>query len=31
MQDDVNWLHDTILSRSDKTIQSFLLGSDEQE
>ncbi|NOQ66760.1 MAG: L-aspartate oxidase [Desulfobacterales bacterium] len=30
-QDDKNWLHDTILSRSDKTIQSSLLGPDEHE
>ena len=30
-QDDVNWLHDTILSRSDKTIKSYLLDSDAQE
>ena len=30
-QDNVNWLHDTILSRSDKTIQSFLLGPDEHD
>ena len=28
-QDDVNWRHDTILSRKDKTIKSFLLDSDE--
>ena len=31
LQDDVNWLHDTVMSRNDKTIQSFLLGPDEQE
>ena len=31
LQDDENWLHDTILSRSDKTIKSFLLDPDEQE
>jgi L-aspartate oxidase len=30
-QDDKNWLHDTILSRSDKTIQSSLLGPNEHE
>jgi len=28
-QDDVNWLHDTILSRRDKTIKSDLLDPDE--
>jgi L-aspartate oxidase len=28
-QDDINWLHDTILSRSDKTIKSNLLDPDE--
>jgi L-aspartate oxidase len=31
MQDDANWLHDTILSRSDKTIKSFLLDPDEHK
>ncbi len=30
-QDDANWLHDTILSRSDKTIKSFLLDTDERK
>ena len=30
-QDDVNWRHDTILSRRDKTIKSFLLDPDEHE
>ena len=30
-QDDVNWRHDTILSRRDKTIKSFLLDPDEDE
>ncbi|MBW2466163.1 MAG: L-aspartate oxidase [Deltaproteobacteria bacterium] len=30
-QDNVNWLHDTILSRSDKTIKSYLLDPDEYE
>lgn len=30
-KDDANWLHDTILSRSDKTIKSFLLDPDEHE
>jgi len=30
-QDDVNWRHDTILSRSDKTIKSYLLDPDEHE
>ena len=28
-QDDINWLHDTTLSRSDKTIKSNLLDPDE--
>jgi L-aspartate oxidase len=28
-QDDVNWHHDTILSRRDKTIKSYLLDPDE--
>jgi L-aspartate oxidase len=31
MKDDINWLHDTILSRKDKTIKSFLLDPDEYE
>ena len=31
IQDDINWLHDTILSRSDKTIKSFHLDPDEHE
>jgi len=30
-QDDVNWRHDTILSRSDKTIKSYLLDPNEHE
>ncbi|UCD66463.1 MAG: L-aspartate oxidase [Deltaproteobacteria bacterium] len=30
-QDDENWLHDTILSRSDKTIKSFLLDPEGHE
>jgi L-aspartate oxidase len=30
-QDDVNWRHDTILSRNDKTIKSYLLDPDEQQ
>jgi L-aspartate oxidase len=30
-KDDANWLHDTILSRSDKTIKSFLLDPDEHK
>ena len=29
-KDDENWHHDTILSRSDKTVKSFLLDPDEQ-
>jgi len=28
-QDDVNWRHDTILSRRDKTVKSHLLDPDE--
>jgi L-aspartate oxidase len=30
-QDDSNWLHDTVLSRRDKTIKSYLLDPDENE
>ena len=30
-QDDANWRHDTILSRSDKTIKSSLLDPDEKK
>jgi L-aspartate oxidase len=30
-QDDINWRHDTILSRRDKTIKSDLLDPDETE
>jgi len=28
-QDDVNWRHDTILSRRDRTLKSYLLDPDE--
>jgi L-aspartate oxidase len=31
LQDDVNWRHDTILSRRDKTLKSYLLDPNEQE
>ena len=30
-KDDENWRHDTILSRRDKTVKSFLLDPDGQE
>ena len=30
-QDDKDWRHDTLLSRRDKTIKSFLLDPDEDE
>jgi L-aspartate oxidase len=30
-QDDVNWRHDTILSRRDKTLKSYLLDPNEYE
>ncbi|MGW8287310.1 MAG: L-aspartate oxidase [Desulfobulbales bacterium] len=30
-QDDINWHHDTVLSRRDKTIKSYLLDPDENE
>ena len=30
-QDDVNWHHDTILSRHDKTLKSYLLDPNEYE
>jgi L-aspartate oxidase len=30
-QDDANWRHDTILSRRDKTLKSYLLDPNENE
>jgi L-aspartate oxidase len=30
-QDDINWHHDTVLSRRDKTIKSYLLDPYENE
>jgi succinate dehydrogenase/fumarate reductase flavoprotein subunit len=30
-QDDANWRHDTILSRRDKTLKSYLLDPNEYD